>query len=98
MVYGPTGGAFVTFLVTKGPVFRLRSVTLNGATERDAGVVTLTAGDDASADRIERARQALADTLVRRGKPSQVSVTLHTDQAAGVVDVELTSVLQRPSH
>ena len=31
-------------------------------------------------------------------KPSQVSVALHADQAAGVVDVELTSVSLLPSH
>jgi len=98
VVYGPTGGAFVTFQVTKGPVFKLRSVSVTGASDRDAGVVTLSAGDEASADRIERARQVLAANLARRGKPSQVSVSLHADQAAGVVDVELTSVLLRPSH
>jgi outer membrane protein assembly factor BamA len=98
VVYGPTGGAFVTFQVTKGPVFKLRSVSVTGASERDTGVVTLTPGDEASADRIERARQALAENLARRGKPSHVSVALRADQAAGVVDVELTSVSLRPSH
>jgi len=98
VTYGSSGGAFVTFQVTKGPVFKLRSVTVTGASERDAGVVTLTAGDDAIADRIERARQALAETLARRGKASQVTVALRTDEAAGVVDVELTSVSLRPTH
>ncbi len=88
----------MTFQVTKGPVFKLRSVTVTGATERDAGVVTLSAGDDAIADRIERARQGLAETLSRRGKPSQVTVATRADLAAGVVDVELTSVSLRPSH
>jgi len=96
--YGATGGAFVTFQVTKGPVFKLRSVTVTGASPRDAGVVTLTAGDDAIADRIERARQQLADSLAARGKPSQVTVSVRPDQAAGVVDVELTSVTLRPSN
>lgn len=98
VTYGPAGGAFVTFQVTKGPVFKLRSVTVTGASERDAGVVTLSAGDDAIADRIERARQALAETLSRRGKASRVTVATRADLAAGVVDVELTSVSLRPSH
>ncbi len=96
--YGPAGGAFVTFQVTKGPVFKLRSVTVTGATARDAGVVTLTAGDDAIADRIERARLQLADSLAARGKSSHVTVSVRPDQAAGVVDVELTSVTLRPSN
>lgn len=98
VTYGSSGGAFVTFQVSKGPVFKLRSVTVTGASERDAGVVTLSAGDDAIADRIERARLQLADSLSSRGKPSQVTVTTRADLAAGVVDVELTSVLLRPSH
>ncbi|MBA3452160.1 MAG: hypothetical protein H0T42_03565 [Deltaproteobacteria bacterium] len=98
VIYGPAGGAFVTFQVTKGPVFKLRSVTVIGANERDAGVVTLSAGDDAIADRIERARHALDETLLRRGKASRVTVATRADLAAGVVDVELTSVSLRPSH
>ena len=98
ITYGPSGGAFVTFQVTKGPVFKLRSVTVTGASERETGVVTLSAGDDAIAARIERARQALAETLLRRGKPSTVTVATRADLAAGVVDVELTSVSLRPSH
>ena len=98
VTYGSSGGVFVTFQVTKGPVFKLRAVTVIGASEREAGVVTLSAGDDAIAGRIERARQQLAESLSRRGKPSEVTVATRTDLAAGVLDVELTSVSLRPSH
>lgn len=98
VTYGSSGGVFVTFQVTKGPVFKLRAVTVIGASEREAGVVTLSAGDDAIAGRIERARQQLAESLTRRGKPSEVTVATRTDLAAGVLDVELTSVSLRPSH
>lgn len=91
VTFGTAGGAWVSFDVTKGPVYRLGAVTVTGATERDAGVVTLTTGDDASAERIERARQVLGETLSRHGKPATVSVVLRTDHAAGVVDVELAA-------
>jgi outer membrane protein assembly factor BamA len=86
--FSSSGAAFVTFQITQGPVFRLRSVTVTGATARDS-VVTLTAGDDAIASRIERARQTLADNLARHGKPASVTVALRTDVAAAAVDVEL---------
>jgi len=81
------GGAFVTFTVAQGPMFKLRSVRVDGATDKDTGVVTLGVGDEASADRIERARQALGENLARRGKPSAVAVSVTPDLASGVVDV-----------
>ncbi len=87
VTFAREGGAFVTFTVTQGPMFKLRSVRVEGATDTDTGVVTLTAGDEASADRIERARQALGENLARRGKPGAVAVTVTPDLAAGVVDV-----------
>jgi len=89
VVYGEAGGAYVTFDVVQGPVFKLRSVTVTGATEREAGVVTLNPGDDASARRIERARQTLEEMLVHRGTPARVTVAIHVDRPASVVDVEL---------
>lgn len=84
------GGAFVTFQVTQGPMFKLRSVRVDGATDKDAGVVTLGAGDEASADRIERARVALGENLARRGKPGAVDVAVTPDLVSGVVDVVFT--------
>lgn len=89
VTFGPAGGAFVTFSITQGPVFKLRSVTVTGATEREHGVLTIAAGDDAIADRIERARQNLADHLSSRGQAREVTVALRTDRAANAVDVEL---------
>lgn len=91
VTFAPTGGAFVSYQITQGAMFHLRSVHVIGPTARDAGVVTITSGDDAIGSRIDRARQVLADNLARRGKPSKVAVALHTDLAAATVDVELST-------
>lgn len=87
-------GAYVMFAVTQGPEFRVRSVTVTGATQLDAGVVTLEAGEIAQADRIARAQEALADRLAARGKQGKradVSVHVSTDLAQSVVDIELVA-------
>ncbi|HVK88835.1 MAG TPA: POTRA domain-containing protein [Kofleriaceae bacterium] len=89
--YG-AGSAFVTFPIEQGVVFKVRSVRVTGANDRDAGVVTLVAGDDAIASRIEHARQLLSDHLARRGKPHSVTVSVDTDLAAAAVDVELIAL------
>ena len=92
VTFAPTGGAYITFQITAGRVFKLRSVTVQGIrAAKDASVVTIATGDDALASRIESARQTLADNLGRRGKPASVTVALHTDEAAAAVDVELVS-------
>jgi hemolysin activation/secretion protein len=75
------GAAFVTFAVEQGPLFHLRSVSA-----RDSGVLTIGKGDVAQADRLERARVALAERL---GKP--VAIHQAVDVNAGVVDVELVA-------
>lgn len=86
VTFSPTGGAYITFQISAGPMFRLRSIKSAGAS-----IVTLTSGDDAVASRIERARQALSDDLARRGKSATVTVALHPDAATAAVDVELVS-------
>jgi outer membrane protein assembly factor BamA len=91
VTFAPSGGAYITFRITPGPVYKLRSITVKGASPKDTSVVTLIAGDDAVASRIERARQVLADTLGRRGKPASVTIALHPDAAQAAVDVELVS-------
>jgi outer membrane protein assembly factor BamA len=83
------GRAFVTFPVEQGAVFKVRSIRVTGATERDAGVVTLAVGDPAIESRIEHARQLLADHLARRGKRMDVTVHVTRDEAGAAVDVEL---------
>jgi outer membrane protein assembly factor BamA len=85
------GGAYVTFSIAHGPLFHVRAITVTGATPRDAGVVTLAVGETVVGDRIERAREALADRLAARGKPGTVAVALHVDEAAAAVDVELSA-------
>ncbi len=84
-------GAYVTFAVETGPEFRVRSVKVSGATEAEAGVVTLSAGEIVDAHRIERAREALADRLAARGKRREVLVHVAQDLAAAVVDIELVA-------
>jgi hypothetical protein len=69
----------------------VRSVTVTGASQLDAGVVTLGAGEIALADRITRAQEALADRLAARGKRGDVRVNVSTDVAANLVDIELVA-------
>lgn len=90
VTHGPRGGAYLVFDVEAGPVFHLRSVTVTGPGQREAGVVRLAAGDDAVGDRIARARQELADTFTRRGG-KQVELLVTTDVAAAALDVELAT-------
>jgi hypothetical protein len=90
VTHGRRGGAYVVFDVEPGPMFHLRSVTVTGPGQRDAGVVRLAAGDEASRDRIQRARQALADSLARRGG-KQVELRVTTDEAAAALDLELAT-------
>jgi outer membrane protein assembly factor BamA len=84
------GAAFVTFAIDQGPLFRVRSVTVSGASARDAGVVGLVAGEVALADRIAAATEAVADRLTARGQRSTVAASLATDPA-GFVDIELVA-------
>lgn len=85
------GGAFITFAIEQGPQFRVRSVKVAGASQAQAGVVTLGAGEVVMSDRIERARSALADRLAARGTRREVTANVMPDLAAGVVDIELVA-------
>ncbi|HSD85964.1 MAG TPA: POTRA domain-containing protein [Kofleriaceae bacterium] len=82
-------GAFALFAIEQGPLFRVRGVTISGATEKDAGVVTIGVGEIATADRIKLARTALAERLSVRNKPVTVDANVHPDLTAAVVDIEL---------
>jgi hypothetical protein len=84
-------GAFVVFSVDQGPEFRVRSVGVTGATQLEAGVVTLSAGEIVDGHRIDRAREALADRLAARGKRRDVMVHLSTDVDRALVDIELVA-------
>lgn len=90
VTFDAAGAAYVTFAVDQGLMFHLRNIEVTGA-GRDATVVTLAAGDDALRSRIERARAELADALARRGRPSVVELSIHTDVAAAAVDVVLAT-------
>lgn len=90
ITYG--NGAYVTFAVEQGPLFKVRGVTVTGATEKDAGVVTIGTGEIASADRIRIARESLAERLDVRGKQATVTANVHPDTTAAVVDIELAVV------
>jgi outer membrane protein assembly factor BamA len=90
VTYGAGGATFVTFPIAQGPMFHIRNVNVNGASEQDAGVVTLGTGEPADASRLTLARQALQSRLAVRSQHSFVVTKLAPDLAAGVVDVELT--------
>jgi outer membrane protein assembly factor BamA len=86
------GGAYVTFAITPGPRFHVRSVEVPGIASRDlTGLVTLTAGDDALPARIERTRQAIVEYLARHGKPAALATHLALDPATASVDVVLAA-------
>lgn len=91
IMFGDGGAAFVTFAIVQGPQFRVRSVKVEGASELDAGIVTLAPGEALMADRIAHARDALAERLAARGKRSNVVVHLKRDQSTSSVDVELVA-------
>jgi len=91
VLFDESGGAFITFAVTPGAMFHVRDVHVVGAAERDTGIVTLAKGAVASADRVERARDALATRLRVRGKASAVAVTLAPDTDTASVDVVLSA-------
>jgi outer membrane protein assembly factor BamA len=89
VMFDSSGGAFVTFAATPGPVFHVRDVRVIGAAERDTGIVTIARGEVVRADRLEQARDALATRLVARGKPATVAVKLEHDAVTSDVDVVL---------
>jgi len=91
VTFDDDGGAFVTFAIDQGTEFHVRSVNVAGAPAKDAGVVTITAGEVASPVHIEEERQALATRLAARGKQATVTVQIATDDAAGAVDVTLVA-------
>ena len=91
VLFDESGGAFVTFAVAPGAMFHVRDVHVVGAAERDTGIVTLAKGAVASADRVERARDALATRLRVRGKAAAVAVTLAPDTETASVDVVLAA-------
>ncbi|MDQ3367279.1 MAG: hypothetical protein M3680_17795 [Myxococcota bacterium] len=85
------GGAHVVFDVERGPMFHVGSIAVTGPGARDAHVVRLATGDDASARRIARARETLVETLARRGARADVELVLHDRPATATVDVELAT-------
>jgi outer membrane protein assembly factor BamA len=87
------GGAFVAYAIRTGALYHVRDVKVTTVAKdvniKDAGIVTLTKGDEAVAATIERARQHIIDVLASKSHKHSVDVKLHTDPGAGVVDVEL---------
>lgn len=89
VTFDTVGAAFVTFTVKPGAMFHIRDVQVTGAADRDTGIVTLSRGAVAAADRVEQARSALAARLAARGKAGTVAVVLATDAVTSSVDVTL---------
>jgi outer membrane protein assembly factor BamA len=94
VTFGAGGAVYVTFAIDQGRLFRIHSVTIAGASDLEAGIVTLGPGDVADASRIALARQALEARLaIRLGvrQLERVAVTLTPDLANGLVDVVLST-------
>ena len=91
VTFAKNGGAYVVFDVERGPMYRLRSITVTGPGEADLDVVTLSSGDDAIRSRIDRARQTLAETIAHRSTKSRVELRLTEDRATASLDVELAT-------
>jgi hypothetical protein len=92
VTFAKNGGAYVVFDIERGPMYRLRAVTVTGPGHVDAEVVTLSAGDDAIRSRIERARQTLEDAVAHLPTKPTVEVRLHEDPATASLDVELATL------
>jgi hypothetical protein len=84
-------GAYVVFDIERGPLYRVRRLTLDGPRWAEAGVVTLAAGDEAIAERFARARRDAEATLNRRGKSVVVDLVVISDPVQPVVDVTLAT-------
>ncbi|MEO6773431.1 MAG: POTRA domain-containing protein [Kofleriaceae bacterium] len=91
VLFDASRAAFVTFAISPGPMFHVRDVRVVGASARDLGIVTLVEGAVASADRVEREREALATRLRARGKPAAVTVTFVPDVETASVDIVLSA-------
>lgn len=91
VMFGAGGAVYVTFPVAQGPMFRIRSIRVAGASANEAGVVTLAGGEVADADRIALTRRAVEARLKVRGKQDAVEASLALDSAAGLVDIQLTA-------
>ena len=92
VVFDAAGAAVVPFPIMQGPQFRVRSVTVTGATAEDTGIVTLREGEVIRAERVDQVRTALAERIaVRAGKQADVVATVRPDLAAAVVDVTLAA-------
>ena len=89
ITYDGDGGAFVTFSIARGALYHVRSIAVAGATAEEAGVVTIATGDALDADRLARARTALADRLASRGKVRDVRIEMRTDDHTATADVTL---------
>jgi hypothetical protein len=91
VTFGAGGAVYITFPIKQGPLFRIRNITVAGASAAEAGVVTLAGGEVADADRIALARKSVEARLRVRGKQDAVAATFALDTAAGLVDLQLTA-------
>jgi len=89
VTFGPSGGVYIVFDVDRGPLFHVRSVTLEGPAWKHGGVVTLASGDEALAGRFDRVRLAAEETLGRHGKHVHVALDVTRDTADAMVDLRL---------
>ena len=91
VMFGAGGAVYVTFPIQQGTLFRIRAVTVEGASAAEAGIVTFDGGDIADADRIARARKAVEERVRVRGTQHAVTAELVLDGANALADLRLTA-------
>jgi hemolysin activation/secretion protein len=91
VVFDASGGAYLTFAVTPGPLFHVGKVTVTGAQTSDSGILTVGRGDVVRTDRLEQARDALTTRLASRGRPEHVTVRVVPDPRTSTADVVLAA-------
>ncbi len=90
VTFGGSGGALVVFDIDRGPLYHVRTISLDGQ-GWTAGVMPIVSGDEASVERLERVRQAVQATLVRHGTQLRVGLAVEADHDDAMIDVRYST-------
>lgn len=90
VTFGTSGGALVVFDIDRGPLYHVRTISLDGQ-GWSTGVMPIVSGDAASVERLERVRQAVQATLGRHGTQLRVELAIEPDHADAMIDVRYST-------